>query len=132
MSKIDFERFRLRAFAQQLVEAGECLVHDAPIDLIDVAAVLDGEPRAVWFRSVGPEKTELIGNVMGARSRLAMALDVDDAQFAAKLRARSTGGIAPVEVSQDEAPVQQVVLTGTQADLCALPVHLQHELDGAP
>ena len=132
MSKIDFERFRLRAFAQRLVEAGECLVHEAPIDLIDVAAILDGEPRAVWFRSVGPEKTELIGNVMGARSRLAMALDADDAQFAAKLRARSSGGIAPVEVSQDEAPVQQVVLTGDQADLCALPVHLQHELDGAP
>jgi UbiD family decarboxylase len=37
-----------------------------------------------------------------------------------------------VEVSGAEAPVQQVVLTGDAADLTALPVHLQHGLDGAP
>ena len=41
---------------------------------------------------------------MGARSRLAMALDVDDAQFAAKLRARSTGGIAPVDATTEPFP----------------------------
>ena len=39
------------------------MVHDDPIDLVDVAAVLDGNPKAVWFRNVGPERTELVGNV---------------------------------------------------------------------
>lgn len=37
-----------------------------------------------------------------------------------------------IEVSRAEAPVQQVVLTGDQADLTSLPAHLQHGLDGAP
>ena len=37
-----------------------------------------------------------------------------------------------VEVSRAEAPAQQVVLTGDDADLTALPVHLQHGADGAP
>ena len=37
-----------------------------------------------------------------------------------------------VEVSRAEAPAQQVVLTGADADLTALPVHLQHGADGAP
>jgi UbiD family decarboxylase len=37
-----------------------------------------------------------------------------------------------VEISRTEAPVQQVVLTGADADLTALPVHLQHGADGAP
>src|SRR5262249_5600033 len=37
-----------------------------------------------------------------------------------------------VEVSRDEAPVQQAVLTGADIDLTTLPVHLQHGKDGGP
>ena len=37
-----------------------------------------------------------------------------------------------VEVSRAEAPCQQVVLTGDDADVTELPVHLQHGADGAP
>ena len=37
-----------------------------------------------------------------------------------------------VEISRAEASAQQVVLTGADADLTALPVHLQHGADGAP
>jgi 2,5-furandicarboxylate decarboxylase 1 len=126
------DRFRLRRFAEVLLQHGECEVHDKPIDLIDVAAVLDGNPKAVWFRAVGPERAELIGNVMGSRSRLARALGVEAAELPAALRARINGDYAPVVVSSAAAPVQEVVLTGEDADLCALPVHLQHGLDGAP
>jgi len=45
MATIDTERFRLRNFVDTLVEAGECEVYDKPIDLIDVASVIDGNPR---------------------------------------------------------------------------------------
>ena len=79
MAAIDTERFRLRRFVERLVQLGECDIHDQPIDLIDVGAVLDGNPRATWFKAVGPEKAELIGNVMGSRKRLAIALDTDEA-----------------------------------------------------
>src|SRR6516165_746451 len=84
----DTEKFRLRHFVEKLVQQGECVVHADPIGLIDVAAVLDCNPRAVWFRAVGPEKAELVGNVMGTRRRLAAALDTDEPGFPAALRER--------------------------------------------
>jgi UbiD family decarboxylase len=132
MTQPDTEKFRLRRFVEKLVQQGECVVHDQPIDLIEVASVLDGSPKAVWFRNVGPEKTELVGNVMGARSRLAAALDTDEKGFPAVLRERLRHPFKPIEVPSSQAPVHEVVLTGEDADLTTLPVHLQHGLDGAP
>jgi len=132
MTHIDTEKFRLRRFVEKLVQQDECIVHDAPIDLIDVAGVLDGNPKAVWFRAVGPERAELVGNVMGARSRLAAALDTDTAGFPKVLRERLQKPHAPIEVPSSQAPVHEVVQTGADADLTSLPVHLQHGLDGAP
>jgi UbiD family decarboxylase len=129
---IDTERFRLRSFVEKLVDLGECDVHDAPIDLLDVGGVLDGNPRAVHFKSAGPEKAELVGNVMGSRRRLAHALDTDERGLLATLNARLKTPHPPVKVSSQQAPVQQVVLKDGDADLCALPVHLQHGADGAP
>jgi UbiD family decarboxylase len=132
MAVADTERFRLRRYVERLVQLGECEVHDQPIDLIDVGAVLDGNPRATWFKSVGPEKAELIGNVMGSRKRLALALDTDEAGLLRAITERLANPYKPVKVAAAEAPVQQVVLQGEDADLCALPVHLQHGEDGAP
>src|SRR5882672_1043719 len=126
MSKPDTERFRLRRFVEKLVQQGECVEHDGPIDLIDVAAVLDGNPKAVWFRAVGPERAELVGNVMGAKRRVALALDTDAAGFVPRMRERLARPIAPIEVPSSAAPVHDVVLTGADADFRKLPVHLQH------
>jgi 2,5-furandicarboxylate decarboxylase 1 len=129
---IDTERFRLRNFVAKLVDLGECDVRDELIDLVDVAAVLDGNPRAVHFKSAGPDKAELVGNVMASRQRLAQALDTDERGLLATLDARLKKLHPPVKVSSQQAPVQQVVLKDDDADLCALPVHLQHGADGAP
>jgi 2,5-furandicarboxylate decarboxylase 1 len=132
MPTIDTERFRLRNFVEKLVDLGECEVHDAPIDLIDVGSVLDGTANAVLFKAVGPEKAELVGNVMGSRRRLARALDTDERGLLGTLSQRLNRLQPPVKVSSQQAPVQQVVLKDDDADLCALPVHLQHSADGAP
>ena len=132
MPQPDTEKFRLRSFVERLVQQGHCVVHDDPIDLVDVAAVLDGNPKAVWFRNVGPERTELVGNVMGGRERLALAVDADPAGFAKVMRERMAHPHAPIEVPSSAAPVHEVVLTGDDADLTRLPVHLQHGRDGAP
>jgi UbiD family decarboxylase len=128
----DTERFRLRHFVERLVQMGECEVRDQPTDLVDVAAVLDGNPKAVHFRAVGPERAELVGNVMGSRRRLALALDTDERGLMPTLAKRLSQPHKPIKVSAKEAPVQEVVLAGDDADLCALPVHLQHAEDGAP
>jgi UbiD family decarboxylase len=132
MPAIDTERFRLRNFVEKLVELGECEVHDAPIDLVDVGGVLDGNPRAVLFKAAGPEKAELVGNVMASRRRLAAALDTDERGLLGTLAARLSRLHPPEKVSSQQAPVQQVVLKDNEADLTKLPVHLQHAADGAP
>src|SRR5580704_634613 len=131
-SAIDTERFRLRNFVEKLTECGECEVRHEPTDLVDVAAVLEGNPRAVHFTAVGPEKAELVGNVMASRRRLAQALDTDERGLLATLNGRLNHLQPPVKVSSQQAPVQQVVRKGDDADLTALPVHLQHGADGAP
>jgi UbiD family decarboxylase len=132
MPQPDIEKFRLRAFVERLVQQGHCVVHDEPIDLIDIAGMLDGNPKAVWFRNVGPEKAELVGNIMAARERLALALDTDAADLTRTLRGRLARPFAPIEVPSAAAPVHEVVLTGDDADLTKLPVHVQHGSDGAP
>ena len=98
---------------------GECEVHDKPIDLVDVAGVLDGNPRAVMFTAAGPEKAELVGNVMGSRRRLALALDTDERALMETLQKRLEDS-AQARQGRQDAPVQQVVRKGDEADLCAL------------
>ncbi len=127
----DLDRFRLRRFIEEL-GPDEIEQRDAPVDLADVAKILDGNSRAVHFAAVGPERQELIGNVVSSRSRIARAFGVAPAQLAAEIARRLANKQDIMEVTRAEAPVQQVVLTGADADLTALPVHLQHGLDGGP
>src|SRR5215468_3895534 len=128
----DLDRFRLRHFVENLAGTDELDRRAAPIDLADVAGILDGNRRAVHFLAVGPERQELIGNVVSSRSRIARAFGVTPERLAAEIRRRLTNQPQIVEVSRAEAPVQAVVLVGEEADLTTLPVHLQHGLDGAP
>src|ERR1700754_4653645 len=62
----DLDRFRLRRFLEDLVAAGEVERRDSPVDLAGIAEILDGNPRAVHFRAVGPEHQELVGNVVSS------------------------------------------------------------------
>ena len=129
---IDFERFRLRRLVEQLIDEGEVEVHDETVDLIDVAGHLDGNPKALYFKNAGPEGAELVGNVMGSRGRIACALGVEESDLLDAVIKRLRHPVEPVEVSSDDAPVQQVVLRGEDADFTKLPVHLQHGNDGGP
>jgi 2,5-furandicarboxylate decarboxylase 1 len=128
----DLDRFRLRRFVDGLAGTNELERREAPADLADIAEVLDGNPRAVHFLAVGPEQQELVGNVVSSRSRIARAFGVAPERLAAEIARRLASKPQIVELDRAEAPVQQVVLAGEQADLTALPVHLQHGLDGAP
>jgi len=127
---LDLDRFRLRRFLESL-GPDELETRTDPIDLADVAAVLEGNPRAVLFQRVGSEAGELAGNVNGSRARLARAFEVPPDRLVAELLRRLKVQAEIVEVSGKEAPVQQVVLTGADADLTRLPVHLQHGVDGS-
>ena len=129
---IDFDRFRLRRLVEGLVDMGEVEVHEEPVDLIDVAAHLDGNPKVLYFKNLGPEGTELVGNVMGSRGRIAHALGVEEDGLLDAIIERLRHPIEPIEVSSKEAPVHAVVHKGEDADFTKLPIHLQHGNDGGP
>lgn len=128
---VDLERFRLRRMIEQLGEA-DLEVVNQPVDLVDLGARLDGNPKAVLFRAAGPEKAQVVGNVMGSRRRIALAMGVSEKELRAETSRRLAQEITPVEVSSSRAPVHQVVWTGKDADFTRLPIHLQHSEDGAP
>lgn len=129
--EVDLDNCRLRTFVDSLGE-DELEIVEEPIDLADVAARLEGNPRAVLFRKVGPEQAELVGNVTGSRGRLARAMGVSPERMLPELLSRLRRPAHMIELTREQAPVQQVVLTGDAADLTALPVHVQHGLDGGP
>jgi UbiD family decarboxylase len=131
-ASIDLDRHRLRRFMEEAAAAGLARTITQPTDLADVAAHLEGCADALHFRSVGPEGQELAGNVMGSRERIALAFGCPPEKLTHEIMRRLANRPATVELTRAEAPVQQVVLTGDDADLTKLPVHLQHALDGAP
>jgi 2,5-furandicarboxylate decarboxylase 1 len=127
------DRFRLRSLVERLAEAGEVRVIDEPVELGDVAGIMEGSRQAVWLRQVGPERAELVGGINASRDRVAAAFDVAPADLLHEVLRRLHDNTPEiVEVPSSAAPVHQVVLTGADADLTKLPVHLQHGLDGAP
>ena len=129
---IDLERFRLRRFVEELRQAGELEVRSGAVELAEVAEALEGNARAVLFERVGREGVQLAGNVMGGRSRLARAFGVAPDKLLAEVLRRLRATPQVVEVPGEAAPAQEAVLTGDKADFTALPVHLQHGMDGGP
>jgi UbiD family decarboxylase len=129
---IDTERFRLRRFVEELRQAGDLEVRAASADLAEVAPALEGNARAVLFERVGKEGAALVGNVMGSRARLARAFGTAPDKLLAEVLRRLRATPQVVEVPREAAPAQEIVLTGDKADLTALPVNLQHGMDGGP
>jgi len=129
--ELDLDRFRLRRFIESRVAAGGVTVIDEPVALIDLAGHLDGNPNAVLFRRAGAEAAEVVGNVIG-EDRLAAAFGRPRPELPHEIMRRLSVPQDINEIPGGEAPVQQVVLRGEEADLTRLPAHLQHGCDGGP
>jgi 2,5-furandicarboxylate decarboxylase 1 len=131
-TNIDFEKFRLKNFIESL-GPDELEIHEEQVDLVDIAAIMEGNKKAVLFKKAGPEGSTLVGNVASGRSRLAKAFGVAPENLLKEvLRRLETNKAEMIEVSQSVAPCQEVVLKGKDADLTKLPIHVQHGLDGGP
>src|SRR6266853_184485 len=129
---IDLERFRLRRFVEELRQTGELEVRTGTAELAEVAMALEGNAKAVLFERVGKEGAQLVGNVMGSRARLARAFGTAPDKLLAEVLRRLRATPQVIEVPREAAPAQEIVLTGDNADLTALPVNLQHGMDGGP
>jgi 2,5-furandicarboxylate decarboxylase 1 len=131
-NSIDIDKFRLRTFIESLKGSDQLDIREDKVDLADMAAVMQGNPKAVWFKKAGPEGVEVVGNVVGGRERLARAFGVDQKAIVEELLRRLALPPQIVTLSREEAPVQQVVITGDDIDVLKMPAHLQHAFDGAP
>ena len=132
MPRIDFDAFRLRRLVDRLIQAGEVEVHDEPLPLAALSAIIEASDKATLFRRAGPEGFEIVAAVAGGRRRLAIAMGVEPADLALEYLRRMKCPQSIVEVPSADAPVHQVVATGDEVDLTTLPFHVQHQLDGAP
>lgn len=131
-TQIDLDRYRLRRFLEAADAIGEVRKIDEKVDLADLASHFEGSAKAVWFQQAGPEGAEVAGNVTASRARIALAFNTTPENLLHEILRRLDNKPQPVEVTRAEAPVQQVVLEGDDADLTTLPANLQHGLDGAP
>jgi UbiD family decarboxylase len=127
----DLDQFRLRTFLEGLGD-DELQVIDSPTKFSKIAKLLHGNPKAVWFKQAGDSNLTLVGNVAASRSRMAKAFGVVPDKLLPEIQRRLKLEPELIELEQSEAPVQEVVLTGKDADLTKLPAHLQHAYDGAP
>ena len=84
---VDTEKFRLRNFVEGL-EADQLERHDEPLSLAAVAAILEGNPRAVLFTNVGPDGQSLVGNALGSRARMARGFGVAPENLLAEIMRR--------------------------------------------
>ncbi len=130
MTSFDMDKFRLRRFVERLISMGEVDVHDQPVALADMSAIIEESDRATLFRDAGPQHLEIVGGVAGSRRRFATALETDERKLTSVVMGRLAKPQQAVEVPSGEAPVQQVVIQGDAIDLTQLPFHLQHERDG--
>ena len=70
-TKIDVEKFRLRRFVDRLIEMNEVEIHDEPVPLTALGAMIEQTDKALLFRNAGPERLEIVAKTAGNPKRLA-------------------------------------------------------------
>lgn len=124
----------LRHYLKQLDERGLLQRVTVPVDprfeLSAVAKKVEKTRRAVLFESVGGTGIPVATNLLGSREMLSAALDAPldriTHEFARRMENRLPATVVP------DGPVHEVVRTGDDADLSALPMVTHAELDAGP
>ncbi|HLG72653.1 MAG TPA: UbiD family decarboxylase [Chloroflexota bacterium] len=140
----------LHSFLDELRDhAPEDLLHiDKKVDPnnFDVTAILEHlaqkrrVPTTLFHKPLNQHQQEsafpIVGNVFGTRERIARAIGVkvEDAgmELALEYARLEREKVTPVTVGPREAPVQQVVHTGAEADVAMLPIVRHFEMDMGP
>ncbi|HXJ80391.1 MAG TPA: UbiD family decarboxylase [Candidatus Methylomirabilis sp.] len=110
-------------------------IHDEVEAGYDIAALVlelerRGERPVLWFDRVRGSRFPIVTNLFADRRRYAQALGVGPESLADEWVARGDRRVPPV--LRATGPVQDVVLTGPDADLGVLPIFRHFSEDGGP
>jgi 2,5-furandicarboxylate decarboxylase 1 len=130
-SNIDLEKFRLRTFMDRLIDMGEVEVHDEPVPLTGLGAIIERTEKAVLFKSAGPEKAEMVAKTAASRKRLIAAFETTEEKIYDEYFKRLANPKPVVEIASGDAPVHAVQITGKDVDLTKLPFYPHHAYDGS-
>jgi UbiD family decarboxylase len=130
-TRIDLDKYRLRRFVDRLVDMGEVEIHDEPVPLTGLSAIIERTEKAVLFRKAGPEQAEIVAKTAGNRKRIAVAFEVSEDKLYDEYFKRLANPQPVVEVPTGDAPVHEIKITGRDVDLTKLPFHPQHAFDGS-
>jgi len=128
---LDFDKYRLRNFVDRLVELGEVEIHDEPVPLTTLSAIIEATEKAVLFKKAGPERVEIAAKTAGNRKRIAAAFETTEDKLYDEYFKRLANNQPVIEVPTADAPVHAIQITGKEVDLTKLPFHPQHAFDGS-
>jgi 2,5-furandicarboxylate decarboxylase 1 len=124
----------LRSFVELLDAHGLLARIERPVDPATEASrlmrQLELRGRAGLFTNVSGAEGSLVYNLVGTREALALAFGVEPGDVRDRFREGLTNRLAPQLT--DDAPVQEVVERGEDADLRRLPIVTHSEKDVAP
>lgn len=102
--------------------------HDVTSLLMELEA--SGRFPALYVHEVEGHSIPVVTNLHATRRRLAMALDVEGADLVEEYRRREAAPIPPELVA--DGPVKEVVRTGADVDLGAIPLLTHFDISTAP
>ena len=122
----------MRAFIEFLEDRGDLLRISDPIDWEYEAVSLtrrssDVDGPALLFENIRDSEIPCLSGIFGAKRRVAWALECDEDELFGVYRQRE-GTRIPVEAVEN-APCQEIVLTGDDIDLASLPILRHYERD---
>ena len=126
----------LREFLDILEREGELAYVHVPVQLnqelgaVCVKSLRSGGP-ALLFERPGDSSMPILTNLLATRRRYGLALGCAPAETQHEWNRRVVRPLPPVVVER-EAPCQEVVLLGDEADVTALPAPIWNARDGGP
>ena len=120
-------RQSLRRFLADLDVAGEITRISGPVDLrFEVSAYLvELRHRAVIFERIGNHPTQIVGNLLSSRERIALGLGCSVAGLQDKITGAIAQPLAPRPVS--EAPCQDILVDRPDLARLPIPTFFEHE-----
>ncbi|MFH1587648.1 MAG: UbiD family decarboxylase [Candidatus Diapherotrites archaeon] len=122
----------LRDFVEQLEKEGKLAIVEKEVDAkFEIAAILkSAEGKAVKFTNVKGHDISVVGGVGSSRELIAEALGVEQKDLLFRMADAIKNPKEPKVVK--DAPCQEIVWKGKDADLTKIPILTHYEKDGGP